>query len=78
MAPAADPYARGAASFYIPKTATGRNRYPRHCAARRLRSRAGYHLDMAARGAKPALRAGLPTSLNITWSIMGPDATESC
>ena len=33
---------------------------PRHCAARGLRSREGFHLDVAPGGAKPSLRAGLP------------------
>ena len=73
--PAADPYARGAASFYIPENRDRSEPLPLVIA---LHGGFGHGRDTIwtwlreARSRRFALAC--PTSLNITWSIMGPDA----
>ncbi|MCK7515849.1 MAG: hypothetical protein MZV70_75690 [Desulfobacterales bacterium] len=52
---------------------------PRRCAARGLRPREGFHLDVAPRGAQPSLRAGLPHRPSTSpGPSRGPTPTRSC
>ncbi len=73
--PAAEPYARGAASFYIPEDRGRSERLPLVIA---LHGGFGHGRDTVwtwlreARSRRFALAC--PTSLNITWTITGPDA----